>query len=154
MDDFNFLHNSFTSETNSKFLLNNRSIKENEKRNINLFFIGEKNRSLEKFNFKIVGNWRLNCFQYDDVESFFEIRLSNELIIIILDCPKKDFKNQINKLKNWIKSNIKLELIVINRDYSIQEITYGMKKGVYQFIESSFKEKDFINLILGIISKK
>ena len=154
MDDFNFLHNSFNSETNSKFLLNNRSMKENEKRNINLFFIGEKNRSLEKFNFKIVGNWRLSCSQYDDVESFFEIRLSNELIIIILDCPKKDFKNQINKLKNLIKSNIKLELIVINRDYSIQEVTYGLKKGVYQFIESSFKEKDFINLVLGIISKK
>ena len=59
MDDFNFLHNSFNSETNSKFLLNNRSIKENEKRNINLFFIGERNQRLEKSNFKTVGNFFL-----------------------------------------------------------------------------------------------
>ncbi|MDC0254580.1 sigma 54-interacting transcriptional regulator [Bacteriovoracales bacterium] len=154
MDDFNFLHNSFNSETNPKFLLNKRSTKENEKRNINLFFIGEKKQRLEKRNFKIVGNWSLSYFHYDDVESFLEISLPNELLIIILDCPKKDFKNQINKLKTLIKSNMKLDLIVINRDYSIQEIAYGMKKGIYQFIEPSFKEKDFINLILGIISKK
>ena len=154
MDDFNFLHNSFYSETNSKFLLNKRSIQENEKRNINLFFIGEKNQRFEKRNFKAAGNWRISYFYYHDVESFLEESLSNELSIIILDCPKKDYKNQINRLKNLFKSNIKLEIIVINREHSIQEIAYGMKKGVYQFIEESFKEKDFLNLILNIISKK
>ena len=154
MDDFNFLHKSFDSETNSKFLLNKRSMDENEKRSVNLFFIGEKNKRLEKTNFKLLGNWKLNFCHCDSVENFLEKEISNDLFIVVLNCPKIDYKNQINKLKICYESKMKFEFVVINREYSIQDITYGIKKGVYQFIEKSFKEKDFINLILEIVSKK
>ena len=46
------------------------------------------------------------------------------------------------------------EVIVIHRDHSIQEITFGIKEGIYQFVEVPLKDREFLDLILEVGFKK
>jgi DNA-binding NtrC family response regulator len=151
MDDFNFLHSAINSTKNSNYFPSSSRLKEKV---INVYFIGMESGKNLKRDLCPVENIKFEYYFFESIDDFLKKREKEDFFILVYDLPKINFKAKIDSLQTMGKMKIDYEVIVIHGDYSIQEITFGIKQGIYQFVEVPLKKREFSNLILEIALKK
>ena len=154
MDDFNFLHNSLVRLNTSDLFNVKNSFSVDYFSQVTFIFVGEDHRGLidSSLNNDLKIDWGL--MHVKSLEIFCRLREINNYSIFVFNVKNKDVIREITYLQEFKSKGHIFDLILVEGDISVQNLTLITKRENCRLLESSLDKSSLKNLISKIVESR